>query len=50
MYVRTYVEMSKNWQLSAGEAATSMMMHDYCTAEKKAGKMATKIEMEIEIE
>ena len=27
-----------------------MMMHDYCTAEKKAGKMATKIEMEMEKE
>ena len=35
--------MMKNLQLSAGEASTSMMMHDYCTAEKKAGEREMEI-------
>ena len=43
LHVCTYVEMMKNLQLSAGEASTSMMMHDYCTAEKKAGEREMEI-------
>ena len=38
------VELRKREDLSEGEAATSMLMHDYCVEEKAAGRTLLRTE------